>query len=135
MNQLPETYLTWLGQLGEKPLVEYADREWYLDTKEELIKSTKVDGCSTPKWAILKSYADSFAELSGQESTVDENGNSISLDFLRQSVAIGDDNGDVLFVSKEAPHSVWCYFPGGGDVKKLGDSLVSFISDGVSISK
>ncbi len=117
-NTIPEKYLLWLKSFkGES--IQLDDRDWSILSIDSLIKIVNIDGVKIQYYKILSSYASSFKEMTGANTTIDQNENNFSLDKLSKCISIGENNGDILFINPEDNNSVWCYYPAGGDVEKL----------------
>ncbi len=70
----------------------------------------------------LKAYVNSIRAFQGDE-TEDQDGAPYSLDRLVAGLAIGENNGDVLFLDPENGYSVWIWHHDGSDVERLADSF------------
>jgi hypothetical protein len=70
----------------------------------------------------VEGFANSIREFQGDE-TEDQDGEPYSLDRLAAGLAIGDNNGDVVFLDPEDAYSVWIWHHDGSDVERLADSF------------
>lgn len=127
---LPEKYLKWLAGVDEEAYAEFDDREWALASREELLETINVDDAEAPYLEQAKLYLNTIAEVTGESSTVDDEGNEIAFSRIKTWLTIGSDNEDLLCVDPGDKYSVWGFFPSeGGDVERLADSLDDFMEE------
>ncbi len=70
----------------------------------------------------LSAYAKSLREYVGDELE-DQDGEPYSVDRLSAGLAVGDNNGDVIFLDAEDSYSVWMFHHDGADVERLANSF------------
>ncbi len=124
---LPKKYFSWLKTV--KNYIEYSDREFSISSSAVLEEEVNIDDMKTQYWQKLSSYLNTYQEMTGENETCDDKGNTVLLKSLRACVTIGDDNGDLLFVDPSDEYSVWCYHHDGGDVEMVSSSLDDFIAE------
>ncbi len=125
---LPKKYFSWLKTV--KNYIEYSDREFSISSSAVLEEEVNIDDMKTQHWQKLSSYINTYQEMTGENETYDDKGNTIPLERLRACVTIGDDdNGDPLFVDPSDDYSVWCYYHDGGDVEMISSSLDDFMAE------
>lgn len=128
ITRLPQSYRDWLNGLESARTVEFDDREWKLDDIDQLQSPVTIDGRTAPRIGRLKLYADTFEEVTGETETVTDEGEPFPLTRVRQGLAIGDDNGDPLYIDPDDGNSVWVYHHDGGDVERLAESVEEWIA-------
>ena len=74
----------------------------------------------------LSAYVSSIRKHIGDE-TEDQDGEPYSLDRLAAGLAIGDNNGDVVFLEPTDEYSVWIWYHDGSDVERLADSFEQWL--------
>lgn len=127
---LPQNYLNWLDSIGEGAYVEYDDREWGITGREELLEPIPLNDDEAPYIEQAALYVKMLAEVIGETTTVDDEGNEIPYSRIGGWLTIAEDNEDLLCVDPEDDFSVWAFYPSeGGDVEKLSDSLDDFLED------
>ncbi len=111
----------------------FKGRDWLLfgvDVESDclnILDKKRVDG-QKPVYSpfILRQFVATLKSVTGGDSTFDQNQNDFSLDRLASGFAIGDENGDVLFVDSQT-QSIYCWYPDGGDVEYLAKSFSEFL--------
>jgi len=61
------------------------------------------------------------------DETEDQDGEPYSLDRLAAGLAMGDNNGDVVFLDPADDCSVWLWYHDGADVERLADSFEQWL--------
>lgn len=74
----------------------------------------------------LQAYANSVGEYVGKE-TEDQDGEPYALEQLAAGLAIGDNNGDVIFLDPADAYSVWLFHHDGTDVERLADTFQEWL--------
>jgi hypothetical protein len=123
LPKLPATYEKFLKQHDDQTQYIFDDTEgWRFYTIEGLIEVMRIDREKVLTIYQLKAFANSIRESQGDE-TEDQDGEPYSLDRLAAGLAIGDNNGDVIFLDPEDAFSVWIWHHDGSDVERLADSF------------
>lgn len=99
---------------------------WRFYSAEELMEVISVDREKVKTIDQLTVFAKSARAFHGDE-TVDQNGEPYPFDRLATGLAIGDNNGDVVFLDPSDAHSVWIWHHDGGDVERLTDSFKTWL--------
>jgi SMI1 / KNR4 family (SUKH-1) len=129
LPSLPKEYLTFLETHdGAKSYIFDDLDSWWLDTKTELLKVINVDGRRLQAIYQLKSFSESLKEHVDDDATEDENGEPFPLARLAQGLAIGNNNGDILFLDPTDHYSAWIYHHDGFDVEKLASSFAEWLA-------
>lgn len=126
-TELPGAYKAFVVPLEASAEVpDPAKGVWLLRTVSALLEPSDVDGNTQPFVQVLAAYAKTLREFMG-DSTADRDGNPFGLDRLAGCVAIGRENTETLFLDPSDGFSVWCFYPDGGDVRKLSDSFDAWL--------
>ncbi len=126
---LPKEYLAFLETHDGAKSYDFDGLDsWWLDTKSELLKVINVDGRELQAIYQLKSFSDSLKEHVDDDLTEDENGEPYPIARLAQGLAIGNNNGDILFLDPTDRYSVWIYYHDGFDVEKLASSFAQWLA-------
>lgn len=91
---------------------------WRFFTTEELTEVIRIDRTKVMNIHQLQAYANSVGEYVGKE-TEDQDGEPYALEQLAAGLAIGDNNGDVVFLDPKDAYSVWLFHHDGTDVERL----------------
>lgn len=83
-----------LGRCGNGSVDEI--ERWRFSTIDELTEVVRIDRENVLRIDQLKAFANSVREFQGDE-TEDQNGEPYSLNRLAAGLAIGDNNGDIVF--------------------------------------
>lgn len=131
LPELPPAYLTFLeGHTGDLSW-EYDDIDsWELATRDALSEMVSVDGQSLPYIEQLKGFADTLRDVMG-ECTTDADDADYPLQRLSGGLAIGTNNGDVMYLDPADGFSVWIFYPDGGDVERLESSFAAWMDNAV----
>jgi hypothetical protein len=129
LPELPAEYKTFLeAHTGSKPY-EYGDvRGWRLATSDKLLQDVNIDGNKQPYVHQLRGYTATLEEVFDGDATTDAKGNDYAFSRLAEGIAIGENNGDVLFLDPSNKFSVWCFHHDGGDVERLTASFAKWLS-------
>lgn len=88
--------------------------------------TVNIDGRTGSFRDILSLYSQTLAEVSREPSVpICPAIHEFGLDRLAQGVAIGEENGDILFLDPSDGHSVWCYWH-EGDIQRLADFFTAW---------
>jgi hypothetical protein len=124
---LPPPIELWLKEVEPFYCVEFGERFWFIESLESLEKPTNVNGNVTPSWCQLQSYVKMYREVfDGQEYLLDNKSQEFTFKRLNSCIAIGDDNGDPLFIDPSTNYSVWCLYHDGADIEKLSEDFTQF---------
>ncbi len=99
---------------------------WRFFTQEELTEVIRIDREKVTNIHQLEAYANSIQKHVGDE-TEDQDGEPYTLDRLAAGLAIGVNNGDVVFLDPEDSYSVWVFHHDGADVERLADSFEAWL--------
>ena len=99
---------------------------WRFYTTEDLTKVIRVNRDKVLAIHQLSAFVSCIREHIGDE-TEDQNGEPYSLDRLAAGLAIGDNNGDVVFLDPADEYSVWLWHHDGDDVERLADSFEQWL--------
>ena len=99
---------------------------WRFFTMEELTEVIRIDRAKVMNIEQLKAYAKVVEEQIGEE-TEDQDGEPYALDRLAAGLAIGDNNGDVLFLDPTDSYAVWLFHHDGADVERLANSFKEWL--------
>ncbi len=129
LPELPAEYVAFLeSHSGDQPY-EYDDVDgWWLATSGELLESINVDGVEYPSIHQLRGYTATLREVFPGDATTDDNGEEYAFDRLAAGLAIGDNNGDALFLDPSDKFSVWCFRHDGGYVEKFEKTFAKWLS-------
>ena len=129
LPELPAEYTSFLeSHSGSQPYEYDGEDGWWLAASDKLLKSINIDGKKHPYVHQLRGYAATLRDVFQSEATTDVNGNDHSFDRLEAGLAIGDNNGDVLFLDPSNKFSVWLFCHDGGYVEKLAASFAKWLS-------
>lgn len=105
---------------------EFPDAEgtpWFFWGESRLFEKVIIDGAKTRNaWEQLASYAEIDEEFRKRKS-IPSNRGLRSFDHLKKSVAIAEDNGDILYIDTMENNSIWIYLHASGEVKFLAESF------------
>lgn len=126
---LPDAYEHFL--LGHDGTVSYIFDDcdgWTLDTKEDLLTTVQIDRRETASIFQLQSITETLREV-GADEVEDQDEEPYSLERLAAGLAIGTNNGDVMFLDPSDGYSVWVYYHDGSDVERLADDFPSWLAE------
>jgi hypothetical protein len=127
LPQLPTAYLAFLEQHNGDTYYLFNDIDgWRFYTVEELTEVIRVNRDKVQAILQLSAYVSSIRKHIGDE-TEDQDGEPYSLDRLAAGLAIGDNNGDVVFLDPTDEYSVWIWYHDGADVERLVDSFARWL--------
>jgi hypothetical protein len=123
LPQLPAAYLAFLEQHDGDSYYLFNDIDgWRFYTTEELAEVIRINRDKVLAIYQLTAFVSSIRKHIGDE-TEDQDGEPYSLDRLAAGLAIGDNNGDVVFLDPTDEYSVWIWYHDGSDVERLADSF------------
>lgn len=127
---LPKDYLAFLETHDGVHSYIFDDlNSWWLDQKTELLKVINVDRRKVESIYQLKSFAKAVQKQIDDDEIEDENGEPFSLARLAQGLAIGNNNGDILFLDPTDQYSAWIYHHDGFDVERLAGSFAEWLAN------
>lgn len=127
LPNLPTAYNAFLEQHDGEAYYLFDDIDgWRFYTIEELTEVIRVNRDKVLAIHQLTAFASSIREYIGDE-TEDQDGEPYSLDRLAAGLAIGDSNGDVVFLDPADEYSVWLWHHDGADVERLADSFEQWL--------
>ena len=130
LPQLPSDYLEFLKTHSGENSYTYDDLDsWWLSTEKELLQTVNVDGKKRPSIYQLASVVESLKKHGEGDAVPDQDGEEFSLDRLAGGLAIGDNNGDTLFLDPSDGFSVWLFHHDGCDVERLAGSFGEWIRE------
>ena len=125
--KLPAAYLAFLEQHDGDTYYLFNDIDgWRFYKVEELTEVIRVNRDKVQAIYQLTAFASSIRKHIGDE-TEDQDGEPYSLDRLAAGLAIGDNNGDVVFLDPADEYSVWLWHHDGDDVERLADSFEQWL--------
>jgi len=115
----------------------FAGRRWFLAPLPEtddvsgnetpsLLTMMTVSGKTAPFIGVLELHARALSALVG-DYTTDSNGNSYEVKRLSNGIAIGEAEGDILYLDRFDQFSVWCYYQNSGDVELLAKTFDAWL--------
>ena len=109
---LPKNYLRFLENKKETATIICDGREFVLCSLSVLSESSNVDNHIFPRVFILKGYFKTLQEIGFEFSSQEKK-------LFENALAIGDENGDILFIDQTKTNSsLYIFYPDGGDIKK-----------------
>ncbi|MEZ4786695.1 MAG: hypothetical protein R2790_02135 [Flavobacterium haoranii] len=110
---LPEVYFNYLKGKDQLDLKVTKDKDKFnLFSLEELFTNISIDKNEYLTIFQLKGYFKTLKEV-GYEFSKKE------IELFENALAIGDENGDVLFIDKREDNSkLYIFYPDGGDIEK-----------------
>ena len=127
LPKLPTAYQAFLEHHDGEAYYLFNDIDcWRFYSTEELTKVIRVNRDKIPAIHQLSAFVSSIREYVGDE-TEDQDGEPYSLDRLAAGLAIGDNNGDVVFLDPTDEYSVWIWYHDGADVERLADSFEQWL--------
>jgi hypothetical protein len=127
LPDLPASYRNFLKQHdGETSYTIDDIHGWRFYKLEELTKLIRINREKVLTIHQLKAYVNAIREFHGDE-TEDQDGEPYALDRLAAGLAIGDNNGDVVFLDTEDGYSIWVWHHDGADVEKMADSFEQWL--------
>ncbi|MDP6543066.1 MAG: SMI1/KNR4 family protein [Phycisphaerae bacterium] len=129
LPELPAEYTTFLeSHSGTQPYVYDNVDGWWLATSDKLLESVNIDGKKHPYVHQLRGYVATLRDVFQSEATTDADGKDYAFERLAAGLAIGDNNGDTLFLDPSNKFAVWCFYHDGGYVEKLAASFAKWLS-------
>lgn len=126
--RMPESYTCFLfGYSGEACYHFDGMGSWRLANDAELSSVVRIDGRRESYLRQLRAYSESIRSATGEDMTEDGDGNPFPLDRLAAGLAIGENNGDVMFLDPVDGHAVWLFHVDGGDVERLAASFADWL--------
>ncbi len=127
LPKLPAAYKKFLdAHDGETEYIFDDIDGWRFFTTEELTEIIRIDKIKVMNIHQLEAYAKSVRDYVGDE-TEDQDGQPYALKRLAAGLAIGDNNGDVIFLDPADAYSVWLFHHDGADVERLADSFQEWL--------
>lgn len=127
LPKLPADYKKFLKtHEGETEYIFDAIDGWRLFTMEELTEVIRIDRIKVMNIHQLQAFAKLIQDHVGDE-TEDQDGEPYALERLAAGLAIGDNNGDVVFLDPEDSYSVWLFHHDGADVERLADTFQGWL--------
>lgn len=119
---LPEEYFNYLKEKDQLAIKVTKDRdEFNLFSIAELFTNISIDKNEYLTIFQLKGYFNTLKEV-GYEFSKKE------IELFENALAIGDENGDVLFIDKREENSkLYIFYPDGGDIEKTKLTLNDII--------
>jgi hypothetical protein len=135
--RLPDAYREFVLSDGAGGHYRFAGRRWFLapltetdsvsdDAPPTLSSIVTVSGKEAPFTGVLELHAQTLSELIGVY-TSDANSNSYGVKRLSGGIAIGEAEGDILYLDRFDRFSVWCYYPKNGDVELLAKTFEKWL--------
>lgn len=129
LPELPAEYKTFLeSHSGMRPYTYNDVNSWWLATSDKLLEDVSIDGRKNPYVHQLRGYAATLEEVFDGDATTDANDKDYLFERLADGLAIGENNGDVLFLDSSDEFSVWLFHHDGGDVERLAESFPKWLS-------
>jgi hypothetical protein len=130
LPELPAAYTTFLETHSGTQTYEYDDVDgWWLATSAKLLEDVNIDGKKHPYIHQLRGYTATLRDVFPGDATTDDNGEEYAFDRLEAGLAIGEQNGDTLFLDPSDEFSVWCFRHDGGYVEQLEKSFAKWLSN------
>jgi len=127
---LPSDYLEFLKSHDGESSYTFGELDsWWLSTEEALLQTVNFDGQKRPAIYMLQSVVVSLKKHGEVDAVEDQDGEEFSLDRLAGGLAIGDNNGDVMFLDPSDGFSVWLYHHDGFDVERLAGSFSEWLGE------
>ncbi|MDA8451537.1 SMI1/KNR4 family protein [Acidovorax sp. NCPPB 3859] len=136
--KFPVSYKKFLSEIDDFAYVlhnehpdDFLDDEgvaWFFWGEQRLFEEVQIEGA--PKraaWEQLVSYAEidrSFRKKKGVPSNV----GLLGFERFNKSIAIAEDNGDILYIDAAEGDSVWIYMHSSGEVKRIASSFDEWLS-------
>lgn len=123
LPKLPPAYKKFLKDHDGETEYSFDDVDGYrFYSTEELTELTQINREKVENIYQLKAFVNSIREIYGDQ-TEDQDGEPYLMDRLASGLAIGDNNGDVLFLDPEDDYSVCIWHHDGADVERLAESF------------
>ena len=129
LPKLPAEYRSFLEEHTGDATYEFDGQDWELATAEELEEETDIDGKDYPYFSQLQGYVAGMAHAFEGDETEDADGSPYPFSRLQGGIAIGEGNGDILYLDPADAYAVWCFHHDGGDVERLADSFAEWIEE------
>jgi hypothetical protein len=135
--RLPDAYREFVLSGGAGGYYLFEGHRWFLaplletdrvsdDAPPALSSMVTVSGKEAPFTGVLELHAQALSKLIGVY-TNDTNGNSYGMNRLSGGIAIGEAEGDILYLDRLDRFSVWCYYQNSGDVKLLAKTFETWL--------
>ncbi|MCR9202132.1 MAG: SMI1/KNR4 family protein [Planctomycetaceae bacterium] len=129
LPELPPAYLTFLESHTGEVRWDYDDIDsWELATRDQLTERVEIDGHTYPYIEQLRGFTRTLREMMG-ECTTDADENGYPFDRLSAGLAIGSNNGDVVYLDPADEHAVWILYLDGGDVERLESTFADWLEN------
>lgn len=136
--KLPVSYKKFLSEIDDFAYVlhnehpdEFPDDEgvaWFFWGEQRLFEEVQIEGTTKrAAWEQLVSYAEidrNFRKRKG----ISSNGGILDFDRFNKSIAIAEDNGNILYIDAADGNSVWIYMHASGEVKRVASSFDEWFS-------
>ena len=126
---LPDCYAQFLEDYPDGS----AANEWKLKSCEELLQPNRVNGSKRPFHCVLSEHTEMMQEFCGKGSATNldlkfgaPSGTPISFWQINKCIAIGDFNGDYMYLDPMENMSVWIFFHDGCQVQRISGSFASW---------
>ncbi len=130
LPDLPSEYQRFLeSHSGNQPYIYNDIDGWWLATSDRLLEVVNIDGKKCPYIHQLRGFTATLEEVFASDGTTDAEGSEYPFKRLAAGLAIGENNGDVLFLDPSDKHSVWRFHHDGGDVEVLAASFAKWLSE------
>ncbi|MFE8647042.1 SMI1/KNR4 family protein [Sphingomonas sp. NCPPB 2930] len=101
--------------------------DWFFWGESRLSEEVSIEGAGdTAAWNQLSLYAKIDQNFKNRKEVTSDEG-QISFERLNMSIAIAEDNGDLLYLDSMSNFSVWVYMHDSGEVKKLCSSFDAWL--------
>jgi hypothetical protein len=135
--RLPNSYREFILSDSAGRNYLFAGRRWFLSPLSEtgsvsdnvqpaLSSIVTVSGKDSPFTSVLELHAQTLSKLLGVY-TNDASGNSYGVNRLGSGIAIGEAEGDILYLDRLDRFSVWCYYQSSGNVELLAKTFETWL--------
>lgn len=123
LPSLPPAYQRFLQTHDGSTEFTFNDLDgWRLFSRDELVQVIRIGREQEMNIFQLRAFAKLAREFHGDE-TEDHEGEPYCFERLGAGLAIGDNNGDVLFLDPADANAVWVWYHDGADVERIADSF------------
>ena len=126
--KFPRSYATHIETPPHKFSDEFrsaSGKEFFIYRKHQLFEDQIVDGHQYPAWAILKAFVSTMEQEGAdrvQLSGSPRRAAGKTLSWLATRYAIGEGNGDIVFLDQD-DWSVWIFYIDGCEVERIAHSF------------